>query len=250
MKYWSLIILVSAAFGLRASPAGDLVNAGNKAYAEGNYRQAVELYQGVISMGYESPWLYYNLANAYFKADEIPSAILYYEKARKLNPGDEDIAYNLSLANSKIIDKIEPVPEFFLKTWWRSIREKATADGWARLMIITFCVTLAAAAAFFFFSTILLRKLTFFGGIISLALTLLFFVLAFQSHKSFTRHAEGIVFTPTVTVKSSPNEASVDLFVVHEGTKVWITDQLEGWSEVRIANGSVGWIKNTAYQSI
>jgi tetratricopeptide (TPR) repeat protein len=246
------VMLILGAGLLKIYPAlqDSLVASANKAYNDGNYQQAAELYLSVITLGYASPELYYNLGNAFFKADDIPSAILYYEKALKLSPKDEDINFNLSLATSRIIDKIDPVPEFFLKKWWRELITLTNPDGWARAGIISFIILLAFAAVFAITKSIILRKLSFWAGATILILTLIIFMLGSQSHRSLQNEREGIVFSPTLTVKSSPSDNSVDLFVIHEGTKVQILDQIVEWSEVKIANGSVGWIRNNTYKPI
>jgi tetratricopeptide (TPR) repeat protein len=247
----TVLFILMAGFMRAGTNAPDsLVAAGNNAYNQGNYELAKELYLSVTEQGLASSELYYNLGNAFFKLDDIPSAILYYEKARKLNPKDEDINFNLNLANSRVIDKIVPVPEFFLKKWWLQVLQLTSPDGWARSIILFFILFLVFAASFLVSKAVIIRKLSFWGGVVFLALTFFTFAVGRQSHSQFRNEVEGIVFTPTVTVKSSPSENSVDLFVIHEGTKVRILDELEDWSEVRIANGSVGWIHPRDYRPI
>jgi tetratricopeptide (TPR) repeat protein len=247
----TVLFILMAGFLKAGSTAPDsLVATANNAYNQGNYDLAKELYLSVIQQGLASSELYYNLGNAFFKIDDIPSAILYYEKAKKLNPKEEDINFNLNLANSRVIDKIVPVPEFFLKKWWRQVLQLTSPDGWARSILFVFILFLVFAASFIVSRAVIIRKLSFWGGIVFLILTFFTFVAGSQSHRQFRNEVEGIVFTPTVTVKSSPSENSVDLFVIHEGTKVRILDELEEWSEVRIANGSVGWIRPVDYRPI
>ena len=204
----------------------------------------------MIDQGYVSSGLYYNLANAFFKLNDIPSAILYYEKALKLNPKDEDINFNLRLANSRIIDKIEPVPEFFLKKWWKQIVHIMGPDQWARLGIVIFVSILVLLSVFFLSRSVILRKTAFWTGMILLVIFVFSMYTGYYGHQELKKEHDGIIFTPTVTVKSSPTDNSVDLFVIHEGTKVRILDDLEGWTEIRIANGSVGWVKKGDYKPI
>ena len=250
MKKWLLGSFMLMFIHALPASVDSLVNAANKAYNEGEYMQAVGLYKQVTDQGFESAELYYNLGNACFKSNQTTSAILYYEKARKLDPTDPDILFNLSLANSRIIDKIEPVPEFFVKKWFRSIRETLSPDEWAWLSVISFLVVLAAGLMFLLSSSIIIRKISFWTAAILLFISLSSIALAYRSHSWHTGRHEAIIFTPTITVKSSPNENSVDLFVIHEGTKVEITDELEDWSEIRIANGSIGWVKKDVFQRI
>ena len=222
----------------------------NQAYSNADYETAVSLYESIATAGYESAELYFNLGNAYFKVGNIPSAILFYEKAAKLDPTDESIRFNLELANSRIIDKMEPLPEFFLKTWWKSARDIFTSDQWARTGLFCFLMLLAASALFIISSSVLIRKISFWAGVIFLAFMSLSFIFSLNSYHEYSRKSSAIIFTPTVTVKSSPNDNSVDLFVIHEGTKVYITDVVEDWSEVRLSNGNVGWIRKDNYRPI
>jgi tetratricopeptide (TPR) repeat protein len=251
-KLLILTFLIPFVIRTMAQPAEfhALMQQANQYYAENQYRAAIEMYEKILAGRYESPELYFNLGNSYFKEGDIPSAILFYEKALKLDPTDQDIRFNLDLANSRIIDKIEPLPEFFLKAWWRSARESLSSDQWARLAIIALILVLSSAFVFFAVRSVLLRKVSFWAGIAFIML--LFFSILFStgSYRHYQQTGTAIIFTPTVTVKSSPNENSVDLFVIHEGTRVSIIDQVEGWSEIRLANGNVGWIKATVYRTI
>jgi len=236
--------------GVSAAPHDSLVIKGNQAYNEGLYQESTDYYLRVIEQGYESAELYFNIGNSYFKINRMPEAILYYEKAIKLNPGSENVKYNLSLANSRIIDKIETVPELFYIKWWKNISNRLSTDSWAKLGIIFFAVFWIAVFTFFFSKSIVFRKLSFWSGIIILMISGLSFLFAHQKYNLEAHQRQAILFTPTVTVKSSPNEHSVDLFVIHEGTKILITDRVEGWSEIRIADGSQGWLKDDTYRKI
>ena len=247
------ILFVSLLMGIvgiyAQSPSDQIRNAGTF-YSEGKYTEAAAIYEEIISNGYASPELFYNLGNAYFKLNQIPSAILFYEKARKLNPQDEDILFNLNLANSRIIDKIEPLPEFFLKRWWHSFRDITTVDNWATTSVIFFILTLTAICAFILSNSYQIRRIALIGGIVVIVISGVSTMMAAQKYNSNTRSESAIIFTPTVAVKSSPSEKSIDLFVIHEGTKVFLTDSVEGWSEVRIADGNKGWIKSSDFQAI
>jgi tetratricopeptide (TPR) repeat protein len=227
-----------------------LMEKANQAYSATDYPGAINLYDSVLSSGYESAVLYFNLGNAHFKMSDIPSAILYYEKAKKLDPTDEDIMFNLDLANSRIIDKMEPLPEFFLKTWLRSVRDILSSNQWAKLMIVFFILALLSIGIFIISRAVIIRKISFWINMVSIVLVVASLIFSLNGYHEYKRHSSAIIFTPTVTVKSSPSENSVDLFVIHEGTKVFISDQVEGWSEVRLANGNVGWIETNTYKNI
>jgi len=227
-----------------------LISEGNKAYSEGLYTDAIEHYQQVTGAGWESPQLYYNLGNAYFKLDDYPHAILWYERARRLDPGNEDISFNLNVANSKIADKIEPLPVLFYVRWYQSLVGLFPVGGWAVQTIIFFFLTLTAVLLYLYARRLILRKTGFWGGIIFLILTLFTLLFSGSGTHRLNTLREAIVFDPTITVKSSPDEKSIDLFVLHEGTKVQLIDQIGTWYEIRIANGSVGWLPDEALEEI
>lgn len=215
---------------------------GNAAYNEGNYDQAITLYNQVVDAGMESADLYYNMGNTYYKMKSYPMAILYYEKALKLEPGNEDIRTNLEIANLAIVDKINVIPQSFVVKWWNGLKQSFSADGWAWISVAAFGMLLLCLFIFLMSRRTGLRKAGFFAGllmVVCLALSLLF---AIGQHRDMKYHDEAIVMTPTVTVKSSPSENGVDLFVLHEGTKVSILDSAMDWNKVRIADGSEGWL--------
>ena len=245
-----LILLLFPFSATMASGTDSLVIRGNQAYNEASYEKAIDLYLDVIKKGYESSELHYNIGNSYFKLNRIPEAILYYEKAKKLDPTNEDIDYNLSLANSRTIDKIDAIPELFYVKWWNKLKNLTDFDGWAWIGTGAFMFFWVLVLFFTFSKRIAIRKISFWTGILVILITVLSFVLAGESYRETTREKEAIIFTPTLTVKSSPNENSVDLFVIHEGTKVRITDRVESWTEIVIANGSKGWVKNETYRII
>ena len=227
-----------------------IVAKANKAYTEGFYDNAVELYKSVIAEGYESVELYYNLGNACYKQNDFASAILYYEKAHKLDPGNEDINFNLRLANTKITDKIEPIPELFYKRWYRTLIESYSVDKWSRIGLVFLCVGLVAGLFYLISRRLLIRKAGFWLGICFVLASLFTFLFAWQDYNNIMHRKEAIIFSPTVTIKSSPDENSVDLFVLHEGAKVELIDNIGTWYEIRIVNGSVGWLNASAIEKI
>ena len=244
------LLLLSSLMHAQQAEQERMIEQANQSYSAAEYEMAISQYESVINSGFESSALYFNLGNAYFKVGNIPAAILFYEKARKLDPTDENIQFNLDLANSRIIDKMDPLPQFFLKAWLKSARNIFTSDQWARTSIVCFILLLLSALFFIISVSVLTRKISFWAGIIFLTFMSVSLIFSLSSYHEYSRKSTAIIFTPTVTVKSSPNENSVDLFVIHEGTKVYITDLVEGWSEVRLGNGNVGWVRTETYRSI
>lgn len=243
MKKILIFIFLLTCYVANADNNQLLIEEAGKLYNEGTYDQALELYLKVLENGFESAELYYNIANTHFKMNDLAPAILYYEKAAKINPSDEDIQFNLAIANSRIIDKIETVPEMFYKRWWNSLIFTFSVDGWAVISLVAFVLLLVSVLCFYLFDVVTIKKTAFWTGIAFFIISVSTFALANQKYNSFKKDHEAIVFTPTVTVKSSPAENSIDLFVIHEGTKVQITDNVGDWTEIRIANGTVGWLK-------
>ena len=170
-------------------------------------------------------------------------AIYYYEKALKLDPSNEEVQTNLAIANHAIVDKIEPVPQSFIVKFWCNTRALLSGDQWAWCSIAFFALLLVSAFLFLRSRKIGVRKLGFFAGIVFLLVFGLSVVFAAQQKYAYENQDQAIIMAPTVTVKSSPNAASVDLFVLHEGTKVTVLESSDGWNKVRIANGSVGWLE-------
>ena len=245
-----LVVMFGLNFTGRAATPDSLMMKANTAYDHQLYDSAADLYQKVLEMGVESPGLYYNLGNAYFRLKEIPSAILYYEKAKKLSPNDPDILYNLNMANSMIVDKIDKVPELFIKRWWNYFYNLFDADTWAMVSLICFAILVLMTGLFLRAESRRVRKTAFFTGLLFVLLTLASFGLASQRSYYTKNHTEAIVFTPAVTVKSSPSANSVDLFVVHEGTKIKMMDEVDNWVKIKIQNGSIGWLPVSAIRKI
>lgn len=245
MKRYTLLIYVLAimgwAFGQNTSD--EWFDQANAAYNSGNYETAVELYEKILATDMESVPVYYNMGNAYYKMREYPMAIYSYEKALKLDPSNEEVRTNLEIANLAIVDKIEPVPQSFIERWWRSLRAMCSSDRWAWWSVAAFALLLVCLFMFLRARRVGMRKLGFFMGIIFLIVFAFSVVFAAQLKHVANTQDQAIVMTPTVTVKSSPSDDGVDLFVLHEGTKVSVLESSNGWNKIRIANGSVGWLE-------
>lgn len=219
-------------------------------YAEAKYDSAAMNYQKVLDAGYHSAEIYYNYGNTFYKQDEIPSAILYYEKALKLEPGNENVLFNLRLANSRIQDKIESVPQLFFVRWYVDLFNMYSVDSWAKRSLILFSIFALMSLLYFLGKNVYIRKTGFFLGLIFLFLSATGLFLTYKKAASQNNQAAAIVFLPAITVKSSPNANGVDLFVIHEGTKVQVIDKVGYWCEIKIANGSVGWVEIKSIQLI
>ena len=222
----------------------------DSAYAQGHYQQAITDYQALLKQG-ASADLYYNLGNAYYRSENITQAVLNYERALLLSPGDRDIRFNLQLARSKTIDKIVPESEMFFITWYHALVNLMSVDGWARTAIFSLALVIVLSLVYLFSQPVWLRKIGVFGGITLLVVFVLANVFASQQKQSLIHRKGAIVMSPSVTVKSTPAANGTDLFILHEGTKVTITDgSMRDWKEIRLADGKEGWIESKKIELI
>lgn len=220
-----------------------LWNAANQAYAEGRWNDALSDYELISGMGLESAALYCNTGDACFKAGNVPGAILYYERALKLDPSYSDARYNLELLNMGIQDRIDPVPEFVLKAWSREVCYIMDSDAWAVCFIVFMALALALVLLFILSPSVAGRRTGFFAGIVMILLAVFSLTFSIWQKKDYMRADDAIVMRPVTSVKSSPSsEASKDLFILHEGTKVKIIDEVGSWNNIELADGRQGWI--------
>ena len=224
--------------------------AADESYRKGNYSSAVEQYNEVIANGFSSANLYYNLGNAYYRLDRFADAILCYERALRLNPSHSDAKQNLALANSKTQDRIATLPQFFLAAWYNALVTRITPHAW-RIIVLLFLALLAASFVIFRLAhQLTLRKAAFIAIIASAALMLLSIILLLISTARFNSRDAAIVMQPSVAVKSSPESQSVDKLILHEGTRVVISEDLSGWHKITLADGPPGWLPSDAIERI
>ncbi len=214
----------------------------DSAYIEKEYAQACEIYESLLQKG-ESGEIYYNLGNAYFKQNQLGRAILNYERALLLLPGNADVSANLDIARAKTVDKINPNPEIFFVAWTRALINMLYVDTWGTWGIGLFFCALAALSIYFFAKGVKWRKIGFFTALISLILCIVTNLFAYEQKRKIDHRTDAIVLSPSVTVRSTPSDEGTSLFVIHEGTRVDITDtSIKDWYSVRLADGREGWI--------
>lgn len=242
MKRITIILVLLLTCSIHAQNVDQLFEQGNKAYAQNDYQKAVEAYSAIIETGISSAELYYNLGNAYYRQEEYGMAILNYERALRLKPNFRDARQNLELSNNKTEDEISELPELFIVRWYRSLVASFSPTGWKVLIVIIVAAILALAQFVYFGNSYKWRK---YALIVLLALSLLgiiSIVCCISATNNATQHNSAIITSPILEVKSSPENTSIDKLVLHEGTKVFIEENLGDWYKIRIADGNTGWV--------
>ena len=216
-----------------------------EAYRAGDFRKSIQQYEMLVkealARNSESATLYYNLGNAYFRDNQLAKAILNYERAYLLEPGNGDIRHNLRFAQNMTEDRIEHVGIFFLKDWFKSVRDFNSSNRWAVISIVSYLLFLTCVALFLFLRLLWARKTAFYSGILFLLLIVVTTSFAFSQKRERTQRNVAIVMVGAAAVNASPDMNSNRLFELHEGTKVSIRNSDGNWYEIEIANGSVGW---------
>lgn len=222
----------------------------DSAYLKNDYATAIQIYEHLLQTG-ESADIYYNLGNSYYKSDDIARAILNYERALLLKPGNDDIKTNLEIARGKTIDKIDSVPEIFFVSWTKSLINSISIDAWANWGIAFFILLIISLYFFIFSKRVILKKIGFISSLICLLFVICTNLFASYQKKTLTNRNTAIVVSPSVTIRSTPNENGTSLFVLHEGSKVFIKDNsMKLWKEITIEDGKVGWVSSSDIEII
>jgi len=235
--------IVAILFAVSTSAQADLLQKANEHYTKNEFKQAIDEYNKILMTNMESSEVYFNLGNAYYKTGQNTLAILNYERAKLLSPDDEDVNFNLQVANQHVVDAIQELPGIFIVRWWNSLVNSQTTDTWAVFSIVAFIAFLVLLGIYFFAKSGDIKRVAFGIGSLCLVFTIFSWSFAAQQKGRLVNHSYAIVIQPTVTVKSSPAETGTNLFVIHEGLKVKITDKLgDNWVEVKLGDGNKGWL--------
>lgn len=243
------ILVVLATTFLLANP-DSLFKKANEFYAKGDYQSAAELYRNILSAGYSNKSLLFNLGNCYYRMGLYHKSILYYERAKILDPFDDDINFNLQMANLHVVDRIQEIPKFFLKQWFEDARNSLASHQWAIVAILSIWLASISFATFLLVFSSKARTASFLAGIVFLIAFVVSTSFGYSRYKFETSHNQAIVFSINSYIKSSPEETSTDLFILHQGTKVEILDEIGNWYKIRLANGNIGWIKKSDVEKI
>lgn len=247
----ALVISLGFSMNMQAKDLDSLWTSGVQAYTDGKFSDASADWTAIEDSGKKSAVLYYNLGNSWFKQGNYPKAVLYYERALRLNPSYSDARYNLEFTNSFVQDKIEPVPEFILKSMARKVCYVMSSNAWAVIFLTLFTLALAMWLLFLLGASTGRRRTGFYCGIVLLLLSAGALSFSVWQKSDSRRTDTAIVMAPVSSVKSSPSSgSSKDLFVIHEGTKVTIIDEVGSWKNISLADGRQGWITSDELEVI
>ena len=223
-----------------------LFKQGNSAYNKAEYQKAISLYEQTLKMGQFSAEVYYNLGNAYYKLNNVAESIYYFEKAKQLDPNDEDIIINSNFAKNMTIDAIEKLPESQIVTFQKKIYGIFNFSYWSYLTVILFWIFSGFFLVYVFIKSASLKQTFFFIAFGILIFFMISFLITYSIEEKEKNTNFAILFSNQKDIWSEPNQQAELLFSLHEGTKVEVLDILENWKKIRIANGSEGWIENAS----
>ena len=253
IKFINLLLILSVSSHLSNAKSqfpDSTFQRANKLYIEKNYDIAIAVYENIIRSGNYTAELYFNLGNACYKTGNYAGAILNYERAKKLNPSDEDIDFNLRLANLNTIDKIEPAPKVFYVKWWNDFVNSSTIKDHTQKGLLFIWISFVVVCLYVLINHTTIKRITFFTAAILLIAGAFTIFLAKKQFQELNEHKSAIIFSSGTYVKSSPDDNSINLFMLHSGTKVDVIDELQNWKRIRIANGNEGWIPAGAIEII
>jgi len=248
-----IVLVVTISLSLISLYSADdqmLFKKANSLYQQNKFIDAINIYENMIHSGITNPELYYNLGNCFYKTENYTNAILWYERALILSPNNEDIQHNLKLSNAQIVDKIAPLPEVFYKRWYNGLHSSNSSSGWAWYSIIFIWLTAIALVIFIISKSYNLKRISFLLGVIFLFSTLITVFFAYSKKTIESTQNYGIIYQPSVYVKSSPDTESKNLFILHSGTKVEILDGVGNWRQIRILDGNKGWVEKNTFTKI
>jgi len=236
-----LIFFCLASFG--QSPK-ELWTEANNNYSKANYEDALAGFKKIEESGYVSSALYYNMGNTYFKLKQIGKSILYYERALKLDPSDKDALNNLQLAREFTLDRIEEIPDFILNTWIKSINYSFSSDVWGYIALVLLAGVALFLLLFKYGPTLRVRKSSFFASMIFLLFFCISIYFSWSQKHVYNLKDTAIIIKPVSTIKSSPDNSGNTLFILHEGTKVSLLDEIGQWKKIELADGRQGWVSS------
>ncbi|MDR1757855.1 MAG: tetratricopeptide repeat protein [Bacteroidales bacterium] len=222
----------------------------NASYQNARYEEALALYTRIVNKGYEGSVLFYNMGNACYKIGDKAHALLWYERALRLSPSNEDIKHNIAFVKQQLMDKIEPLPQFAITRWWNALSGSMTSNQWTIASIVFTVLLLLSILLFLVSKRSWVRAFSLTLFIVTLLLLTASLLFAHREKQHYISNPEAILIESVATAKSTPNPSGSDLFVIHEGIKIIITDKAADWYEIKLPNGEKGWLPKESMEII
>ena len=238
-----IVVFILLCFGICVNAQNDvLFSEANTLYNEGKYAQAIEKYEAILKTNEHSEALYFNLANAHYKLDNVAPCIYYYEKALQLNPNDQDIKNNLGFAQNMTIDAIDVVPEVGFSRIFKNLVQRFSTTTWAVIAVVSVFVFVLLFLMYHFSTGTFQKRMAFLISALSILVAGFSLAMAFQKQAMDSSDNPAIVFAQESRVKSDPNNTSEEVFRLHEGTKVQVLEAYNDWYKIEISDKTQGWI--------
>lgn len=242
-KFIFYILVFSLSLNLGAQNS-TLFEQGNTLYNDGKYAEAIEKYETILATKNHSAELYYNLANAHYKLNNVAPSIYYFEKALQLNPEDAEIKNNIAFARNMTVDAIDTVPEVGFSRFIKSAINWLSFNNWSKLAVACVFLFVILFLTYYFAYTSNRKRIAFLTSIVSLIIALVSVTMAFQKYSLEASDNPAIVFSQESIVKTEPNLRSEEAFRLHEGTKVQVLENIKDWNKIKIADGTIGWVSS------
>jgi len=245
-----LLILMCSVNASAQEKKSEKFSQGVALFTAGNFDKALEQWNDLYNTGYRSAELEYNIGNAYFKLNNIPAAILFYERAHLMKPADEDIIYNLQITRTMVVDRFEEIPELFFMRWFNFVSTVLSTNRWAEISITAFVLCLLALSLYFYSPKYRIKVAGFWLAVLLLLGSAASFTFSERNRHLVIDSHKAIIFSPQINGKSSPDNSGTDLFILHEGTKVSTGEKVGEWTEIKLSDGNKGWIPSASLQII
>lgn len=249
-KLFFFLCMLSATVFVAQTSSKELFETANLQYKEGKYDDAIKLYQKIEAKDSVSSELYFNLANSFYKLNNVANTIYYYEKALILDPLNKDAANNLEFAKRMTIDNIEELPKTFLQKLEANYIQKLSYNQWATIAVILSFLAAILFLLFYFSSISTKKRLYFLTSILSFILLAVALFTSYNQSQKAVRTKTAIIFAPKVSVNNAPTTNSDEVFVLHEGTKINILDTVDNWKKIKLADGKIGWVLADALKEL
>lgn len=248
--FFSTLMIIIISFNAYTQTPDSLFVAGNEAYAKGDYKESLRLYEKVLDKGYISEAVYFNLANSHYKLNNVAESIYFYEKAKELDPSDPAIKNNLTYAEQMRVDEIEALPQPEVKEFTKETALALSLISWSWIAIISGFLALGAFIVYFMRSKTAQKRLFFTLFVIFSLLGLASHMMASTQENIVKNTQYAIIFPEEIKVYAEPNPKSERLFMLHEGTKVSVESEFNGFSRIKLKDGSTGWIRSSDFREL